>query len=394
MIEDDGRDDEIGALLKNENLDSAKIAEQVAQKKGKGKEVVPETPPATPPATPPPTPPATPPADVPNPETIRSAMLNEMFGEQFKTVEDVKNANIPASLQELATLRQKNQELDALVKAKPKHNFANDDIAKMNEFVRETGIKDVNIFNRINEVADVANMPDMDALILQHIIENPRLARKDPQEVRRYFETKYNVDPAKIETGDLTQDELNYNKMELEAQADKAKVKLQELKGKIKMPEAPAPEPPAGSTKWTPEIESKQKGDWGKVNTEMFGQFAKLPIRFKGVDEPIVNFALPEEAKSKILGNAIDYIVSNQLEVNEANVRNVAQAMYSDIRETYFDDIVHAVFERARSMAEKEYLEKFANPSKQKNNDTPPGGEGELSDEAKLEKAFKGELTR
>jgi hypothetical protein len=314
-----------------------------------------------------------------------------MFGEQFQTVEDVKKANIPEALKELVTLRQKNQELETQNKARPKHAFANDDIAKMNEFVRETGIKDVGIFNKINEVADVANMPDMDALILQHIIENPRLARKDPQEVRRYFEMKYKVDQARVESGDLTQEELNYNKMELEAEADKAKVKLQELKGKIKMPEIPKEEIPEGKNKWTPEIETAQKASWGKVNEEMFKEFSKLPIHLKGGKEPIVNFELPGEAKSKILGNAIDYIVSNQLEVNEANVKSVAQAMYSEIRLSYFDDILHVVFERARTMTEKEYLEKYHNPSK-KNDDTPGGKVDELSDEAKRERAYKGEL--
>ena len=95
------------------------------------------------------------------------------------------------------------------LKAKPKHNFANDDIAKFNEFVRETGIKDVGVFNKINGT-DVANMNDMDALVMQHIIENPTLAGKEPQ-VRKYFETKYNVDPAKVTAGELTQEELETN---------------------------------------------------------------------------------------------------------------------------------------------------------------------------------------
>ena len=395
MEEQENRiDDEIAALMKADGVDSAKIAEQIAKKSGTAVETVQEEiKPAvvSPQEVKPPD--VTKPTDVPNPEAIRAAMLNEMFGEQFKTVEDVKKANIPVALQELATLRQKNQELDTLVKAKPKHNFANDDIAKMNEFVRETGITDVSVFNRINEVADIANMSDMDAVMLQHIIDNPRSARKDPQEVRKYIEMRYKVDPAKVESGDLTQDELNYNTMELEAQADKAKVKLQELKGKIKMPEIPKEEMPLGNTKWAPEVETVKKAEWNVVNTEMYNQFAKLPIYPKGAKEPIVNFELPEEAKSKIMGNAIDYIVSNQLEVNAENLKSVAQSMFSEIRDTYFEDIVHAVFERARSMTEKEYLGFYHNPSS-KNTDIRPGEGEELSDEAKKDRAYQAELTR
>ena len=196
--------------------------------------------------------------DVPDTETIRTTMLNEMFGEQFKTVEDVKNANIPASLQELTTLRQRAKELETQLATKPKHNFASDDIAMFNEFARETGIKDASVFNKLH-VTDVANMEPMDALITQHIIENPSLASKEPQ-VRRYFEMKYNVDsskidPEKVESGDLTPEELEQNKLEYEtnligitSDGNKAKKQLAELKGKIKMPEIPD-ETPAASTK-------------------------------------------------------------------------------------------------------------------------------------------------
>jgi hypothetical protein len=264
----------------------------------------------------------------------------------------------------------------------------------MNEFVRETGIKDVNIFNKLNEVADVANMPDMDALILQHIIENPRLARKDPQEVRRYFETKYKVDPAKVESGDLTQEELNYNKMELEEQSDKAKIKLQELKGKIKMPEIPKEEPPSGKTKWTPDVETKQKADWTPINAEMGKEFKKIPIFMKGFKEPVINFEVPEETTPTILKDALDFIISNQLEVSKENVASVARTMLFEIKDIHSEDIAQAIFERARTMTEKEYLEKYANPSKEKNNDTPAGKVEELTDEAKHKRAYDLESAR
>jgi len=373
MVKNDGRDAEMEALLNVEGVNKEAITDQINTIKGVKKET-----PATPPAEekPPviPVTPATPPEDksknVSDPETIRNGILNEMFGDHFKTVEDVKKANIPASLQELATLRQKNQELDALVKAKPKHQFANDDIAKMNEFVRETGIKDTGIFNKLN-AADLANMSDIDALSLYHVIENPRLASESPQEIRGYFERKYNVDKAKVEAGEMTEQELKYNQMDLQIEAEKAKGKLLELKGKIKMPEAPVDEPDKSQKKWSPEIEAKQKTDWSLVNEKMGEEFAKIPIVLKGGKEPIVNFVLPEETKKSILQNALDYVVSNQMEVNESNVKSVANAMYSDILFTHREDIYHAIFERARSMTEEEILKVYHNPSS-KNNDTPP----------------------
>ena len=400
----DGRDAEMEALMSIDGVDSAKIAEQI---RGKSEEP-PAAPPVIPPVTPPVTPPAAPPVppvdlkNVLNPETIRTAMLNEMFGEQFKTVEDFKKANIPASLQELETLRQKNQTLETQLKAKPKHNFASDDIAKFNEFVRDTGIKDAAVFNKLN-ATDVANMGDMDALVMQHIIENPSSAGKEPQ-VRRYFETRYNVDsskidPKRVESGDLTQEELEQNKLDYESNligvttdGGKAKAKLQELKGKIKMPEISTDEPIAKS-KWTPEIEKSQKTAWTEVNEKMGAEFAKIPITLKGGKEPIVNFVLPEESQKVVLKNALDYVVSNQLEVNQANVTSVAEAMYSDILFTHREEIYHAIFERARSMTEEEILKVYHNPSP-KNTDTAPIKLVPTTEEEQRQKAYELETKR
>jgi len=403
----DGRDEEIEALMNIEGIDSAKIAEQITKQGGEVTIPDEKKPDDKPPDDKPPD--EKKPEDiktedkkdVPNPEAIRTTMLNEMFGEQYKTVEDVKKANIPGALKELEILRQKNQELDALVKAKPKHQFANDDIAMMNEFVRETGIKDAGVFNKLH-VSDVANMEPMDALVLQHVVENPSLAGKEPQ-VRRYFETKFSVDPSKIdpkkvEAGDLTQEQLDQNKADYEvnligvtAEGAKAKAKLTDLKGKIKMPEAPAEETPAGEVKWTPEIETQHKTAWTKVGEAMIGEFAQLPIRAKGATDPIVNFALPEDAKKSLLSDTMDYIVSNQMEVNKENVTAVGTQMYYKIKETYFEDIIQVVAERVRSMTDEEFLKAYHNPSS-KNTDTPDlSGEPE-SDEVKREKAYQAEL--
>lgn len=372
MVINDGRDAEMNALLEVQGVDKSAITEQINAIKGVKAEVKPEIKPEIKPEVKPEIKPEIKP-EVSDPETVRAGILNEMFGDQYKTVEDVKKANIPASLKERDELRQRVTELDALVKAKPKHQFANDDIAKMNEFVRETGIKDASVFNKLN-AADLANMSDIDVLSLNHVIGNPRLAGENPQEIRGYFERKYNVDKAKVEAGDMTEQELKYNQMDMQAEADKARVKLQELKGKIKMPEVMADEA-VTSKKWTPEIETKQKADWSAVNEKMGEEFAKIPIVLEGGKEPIVNFVLPEETKKSILQNALDYVVSNQMEVNEDNVKSVATAMYSDIVYSNRQKIYHAIFERARSMTEEDILKVYHNPSK-KNSDTPPSGGG------------------
>ena len=414
LKQNDGRDAEMDALMSIDGVDTETLTSQLNIIKGIKEETPPATPPATPPSTPPATPPATLPATPPatppvdpknvsDPETIRAGILNEIFGDQYKTVEDVKKANIPASLQELVTLRQKNQELDALVKAKPKHQFANDDIAKMNEFVRETGIKDVNVFNKLNSV-DLSNMSDIDVLSLNHVIENPRLAGESPNEIRGYFERKYSLDPAKIdpkqvEAGELTPEEFEknkkeykYNQMDLQSEAEKVKTKLSGLKEKIKMPEPPADEPESNK-KWTPEIEATQKSAWSVVNEKMGETFSTIPIVLEEGKDPIVNFVLPEDTKKSILTNALDYVVSNQMEVSEANISSVANEMYSGILFSNRHKIYHSIFERARSMTEEEILKVYHNPSP-KNTDTAPGASVPDAIEEQRQKAMDLEFGR
>jgi hypothetical protein len=237
-------------------------------------------------------------------------------------------------------------------------------------------------------------MSDIDALVFQHIIDNPSLASKEPQ-VRRYIETRYNVDSSKVETGDLTQEELDINLIGVATEGAKAKAKLLDLKGKIKMPE-PTPDEISGEgkKKWTPQMEAEQKTSWGVVNDRMGGKLGVLGIPIKGSDKPVINFAVPEEIRNKAMKDAVDFMINNQMEVNEANVKSVAQMAYQDLILNNLDQIVHAVFEHARSMKEEEYLKLYHNPSPKSNADTQGGAGGDISDEAKLRRAFEAEFDR
>jgi hypothetical protein len=390
--QDDGRDDEIDALLGIDGVDTEKIL-TAAGRKEEGEKKPDEK---KPDEKKPDEQGAKKPDEkivVPDPEAIKSGMLNEMFGDHFKTVEDVKKANIPASLQELTTLRQKNKDLETQLQAKPKTQFVNEDIAKLNEFVRETGIKDVGVFNRLN-ATDIANMSDMDALVMQQIIENPSLAGKEPQ-VRKFLEKRFNVDSKQVESGDLTQDDLEINLIGMTSEGAKAKTKLQELKSKIKMPEPPKEDiPEGGKAKWTPEIETKQKALWENGYTKLYEKFATIEIPIKGGTAPLINFGIPEESRSTVLKNVTGYMVNNQLEVNEANGKAAINMARAELILGNLDQIIHAVSEHVRGLKEEEYLKLYHNPSPKKNTDTAGGGGAELSDQAKLDRAFEAELQR
>jgi len=393
MAGTDGRDDELDALLEVEGVDTAKVTEQVIKAKGGKveKTAEPPKPPDTKPLETPKPPDKPEKTEVPNPEEVVNGRLKEIFGDRFTTFDEFKKADIPARLQELETLRQRNKDLETQVKTKPKHHYASDDIAKFDEFVRATNINDAGIFNKLNST-DIANMDDMDALVLNHIVSYPSLAGKEPQ-VRKYFETKYNVDPRKVEAGDITQDELEVNQIGIATDGAQAKTKLSELKSKIKMPEIPVEEEIPGSKKWTPEEETSKKKVWSEVDAKIMEQFGNLAIPIKGAKEPIINFVLPEETKTALLKNALDYTIGNQMEVNENNVKSVAEMIYTNAVMANLDEIMHTVFERARSMTEEEYLKTYHNPSS-KNTDAPTPQPKELTDEEKRDKAFNAEFDR
>lgn len=388
----EGRQAEIDALMDIPGTDVNSIVEQVTGKKPED-----NAPPPPPPDTNNPPPPLDEKKNLggPGSPAAETGILKEIFGDQFTTVEDLKKSNIPVRLKEIDALRQQNEallaekeELTGKLGAKPKHNFANDDIALYNEFVKTTGIKNFDVFNKIN-VAEVANMDYMNALVLQRMIENPELANQEVR-VRKYLEKKYNVDPEQI----TDTEELEENKIGLAEDGARAKTKLLDLKGKLKLPE-PDSSDSGASPKWTPEKETQVKTGWGTVSQTMGTQLANIGIPMKGMKEPIVNFAIPEEAQRTMITDAVNYAVSNRMEINKDNMTAVAKFMYSEYILQNLDQISHSIFEKARSMTQDELLEKYHNPSGLGNGDKPPFSKSDvLDDDAKRQKALDAEMSR
>ncbi len=381
-----GRDDEFAALMEIDGVDTQKILEQAGQAPPA---VIPpvedtppvETPPAvippageTPPATPPVTPPETPPAGGEPPagtlpvdaNQVRADTLKEIFGDQFKTVDEAKQANITGQLQELGTLREGKTDLEAKLAAKPKTAFANDDIALFNEFVKETGNNNFGVFNTVNS-ADIANMDTMDAMVTLAVLETPALAGQEGN-LKKSFERKYNLDPEKVE-----ESELALNKVSLLQDGEKAKKSLLEVKSKLKMPEPAEEIPPASAPKvMTDEEKQSLQTNWGKIATKIGEQYGTIPIPMKDSKEPVLSYQIDGEIQKVAVQGAVEYCVQNQMELNEDNVKRVAGIMQNQLLVKELPNIVHSVFEKARSLTEEQVTALYDNPSPNKNTDTPP----------------------
>lgn len=319
--------------------------------------------PPTPPVPPIPGQPPVPPQRTDPAPSSQGDILKEIFGDRFKTVEEVKQANIVGQLDELDGLRRTKSDLEKQLTTKPQTNFVNDEVALYNEFVRETGISDYGVFKRLN-AADVANMDPVDALVTRYVLEHPNLAGQEDK-VRKFVIKNYNVDP-----DNTAEDELEINKIGLATEGDKAKKFLSELKGKLKVPaSAPAAE---GPKELTPEEQTALQGQWDQVGTKVLGVLSKLQIPIKGSKDPLMSYALSEDDVKEAQTFITKYALGNRMEPNEANVGALSRVVYSQLILGKLPEIVHSVFERARQMTEKEVHALYSNPNPARNTDQPP----------------------
>jgi len=305
-----------------------------------------------------PVPPVADPASPPHDE-----FLKEIFGDRFKTVDEAKNANIVGTLDEVSTLRQEKADLEAKLELKPKTNFANDEVALFNEFVKETGTKDYGVFNKINN-AEVATMDPMEALITKYVLDHPEQSNQEPL-IRKYFEKKYNVDPDQVD-----ESELAVNKIGMEADGTSAKKALQELKEKLKVPETP--DDPSPAPELTPEQKATLVSGWNDVGNEVGTVLEKLKVPIKNGQEPLLDYEISEADKKEITTFVQSYALENHLELNDANKTMIAYMVKNQLIMNKLPEIVHSVFEKARSMTAEEVHSLYSNPSPDRNKDQPP----------------------
>jgi hypothetical protein len=371
---------EFAALQEIEGIDAASLMEQAG---GPPADPVPPVPGADPvPPVPDPVPPVpgadpTPPVPDPIPPVPgadptpadpasppHDGFLKEIFGDRYKTMDEAKSANIGATLDEAISLREANADLTAKLDAKPKTNFATDEVALFNEFIRETGTNNYGVFNKINN-ADVATMEPMEALVTKYVLDHPEQSGKEPQ-IRKYFEKKYNVDPDQVD-----EDDLAVNKIGMEADGATAKRNLQELKEKLKVPEAP--EDPAKPKEMTPEAKATLKTGWNNVGKNVSTALSKLKVPIKNGKDPLLDYEISEAEQGEITEFVENYAVENQMELNETNVKTISTMVYNQLMINKLPDIVHSVFEKARSLTEEQVHSIYSNPSPARNIDTPPG---------------------
>lgn len=315
-------------------------------------------------------------------------MLKEIFGDSFTSVDEAKEANIPQVLEEVKTLRQEKADLEEQLKSKPKSDFVNDEVALFNVFVKETGINDYGVFSKLHQ-SDVANMDPMDALIVRHKMDNPGVSHQDGQ-LRKFFEKKYGYDP-ELEQGDEDND---YARMLIQTDAQKAKNALREVKDKLVIPE-PQMEQPAAQP-WSEEKKSEASQGWEDVGGKISNALAKLKVPIKNRKDALLDYEISQEEQKQITDFVKNYAVNSQMDLTQDNVKIVGAMVYNQLMVNKLPEIVHSVFEKARSLTQEEVHALYENPFPNRNQDTPPvSPESEISEEEKIqEEIFRAEMGR
>jgi len=323
------------------------------------------TPPPGGEGTPPPGGEGTPPPS-PSTEEIRMQVVNEIFGDQFKSFDDVKKAKITDTLKEVSTLREANATFKSQAEGRP-FGYANESIALFNEFVKKTGIQNYEAFNKLMNT-DLSKLGDVEVMVLKEITDKPKFIGQESK-LKAKFEKQYKVDDEEMDT-----DELEINKISLASDAETARQSLTELKGGVKLPEETPPTPPPGGPVLTDEQKTQIKNGWENLTKEIGDKWKSYPLTPTGRKVPILNYEIPAETKQNLISHAKDFCIENQMELNEENVKQVFSMMQRDLVADNLPAILHAVSEKVRSLTAEEWDKFYENPSGSGNTDIPPAG--------------------
>jgi hypothetical protein len=95
---------------------------------------------------------------------------------------------------------------------------------------------------------------------------------------------------------------------------------------------------------------------WKDVGSEVSTVLEKLKVPIKNGKEPLLDYEISEADKKEITDFVQRYAVENQLELNDTNKTMMAYMVRNQLIMTKLPEIVHSVFEKARSLTENSPL--------------------------------------
>lgn len=261
-----------------------------------------------------------------------------------------KVITIPERLQKLSEYENEIQEL----KSRKVASFANDDIAKFNNFVSKTNISDFGVFKRVSSI-NLNESDPKELLAASMIIDNPELSEYSFEKLVKMVERDYKVDPDEV-----SEDDLEFNQIKLRTAAGQAKAKIAELQNEISKDATPS----------SVDYESLAKG-WQPVVEAMANRFDKFEVK---LDEQGASFefAIPQEDRQTIAQGIQELLVSNAMPYTEDSVAQAQKAMNAKYLVENHTKIFAAFKAKIVSDLEKQTIDEYRRPSVDPNKDVKP----------------------
>lgn len=280
---------------------------------------------------------------------------SELFGDGINDWETAKAENTKR-MQDYHDLRTKYDEISA----RPNNDFADDEVAEYNSFVKNTGIKDFNTFKQVKGADD--NLDAIEAFVLKKVIENPDLRGKEDL-VRRKIIKDFGLDE------DLNSpDDIEMNQITLKEKSKEVYDWLKDMKGKLNVPKTDK----EALNKAVLEKESK----WLEAAEKVINGVSKLqiPTYSNGKVEILTDFDVKPEIAAEYK-TAFAKAFSGY-DLNEQNV----QAMESEFRDKFVARNLPHIVSHALAIQEaklrQEFEDKYDGPMTRPK---PPGGGGTTS---------------
>jgi len=348
-----------------------KVEEQVATPPV---EQVTEPPTETPPATSTPDQSAAPP-----PETLNYEFFNKTFKTDFKTEDDFKKVielsskakTLEDQLKEYETLK---ADLEAYkTGVNPLDYFASEDDYRIQQFKKENPDKDASVAYKLF-ASDLGKASDLDVLIQFELLDG---AVSNEAEARELISAKYDLD--------LSSDPKEWTALartQLKRDANKARGEVKSMKEGYKLPDKVdiAGRREAEKADAQKRVETLTKG-WQDIVPKILTDLKEVEINDYDKDgkvESLMKYVIDDEAKKQLGTEVMDYLVVNQKDINDDNVKEAAMVMQSRYVLQNLPKILKAYSTSILAEYDKKRDAELTNPNPLKT-DTKPVDEAEAA---------------
>jgi hypothetical protein len=291
-------------------------------------------------------------------------------------------------LDEYETMKTRNTELETLNqdyagKLKQKIDpWANQEIAELNQFVKETGLNDSGLFNKLKG-ADLQNMESKNVLEIQMQKDNPNLTQG---EIKGYIERKYNQSSKNFDhiidddERRISEEAYKHNQdqsaTDMKIDANKARTELIGLQDKIKPVDLGADL--ENRQREHKESVDKMTNDWSPHIAKAVDELRQFPIEVPGADgvnKKLASFEVPADKLTVYRQQAMQFAINNGIEAsNLEGQKAVNQFMANLVMIEHKDQIIQKTVNATRADMELEVEKEISNPTGDKLPITPGQG--------------------